>query len=123
MAKKTGGKKSQPKDEVTFKYIFENDYHPDYISGAFGGTTPRGEVVLNFYFERVGIPYKEVFELQENGQLGEHIPEKTAPQDNATSLIRQITTGVVMSQQTAREIQIYLNKLLGPVEEIEEGEK
>jgi len=117
MAKKTSDKKP----EVAFKYIFEKDYQPDYVSGAFGGTTPRGEIVLNFYFERGGIPYKEVFELKENGQLGEPIPEKTEPEDHNTSLIRQITTGVVMSQQTAREVQIYLNKLLGPIEEKEEG--
>ena len=123
MAKKTNkNKKVEPEKEVAFKYIFEDDYHPDYVSGAFGGSTPRGEIVLNFYFERRGIPYKEVFNLTEKGTLEENA-QKREPEDFDSSFIRQITTGVIMSHQTAREIQNYLNKVLVPVEEVEEGKE
>ncbi len=35
-----------------FKYVFDDDYNPKYVNGAFGGVNPQGEINLNFYMER-----------------------------------------------------------------------
>lgn len=39
-------------DKINFKYKFSDAYNPVYVNGAYGGVNPRGEIVINFYFER-----------------------------------------------------------------------
>ena len=34
------------KSILKFKYIFDNNYNPKYINGAYGGITPKGEIAL-----------------------------------------------------------------------------
>ena len=46
---------SHKKNELTFKYIYTYDYNPDYVNGAHGGISPRGELVVNFYLGTIGI--------------------------------------------------------------------
>jgi len=115
-------KKNKPLTEIKFDYIFEDDYKPEYVSGAHGGTTPRGDVVLNFYFERHGLPFKENFKIKEDGTLEEKSSHRE-PAKNDPTLIRQVMSGVIMSQQTAREIRDFLNYQLGSDDKNEEGDE
>ncbi len=86
---------------IKIRYIFRNDYNPVYANGAYGGITPSGEIVANFYFERHPLPKSEI--LRPDGHNYE-------PSDLANSSVRFIDTGVIMSPETARNLAKWLEK-------------
>lgn len=93
-------------NEVKFKYIFEKDYNPKYVNGAYGGVSPTGEIVVNFYLERIPIPYEDTHELKDNGQIGELI--KREPNDIEQSVIRYVQNGVILSLEQAKALHSWL---------------
>mgnify|MGYP001167481281 CR=1 FL=1 len=101
-----------PGGEVEFKYIFNEDYNPEYVSGFLGGRTARGEVIINFFFERPGLPNKETYKIKDDGTLGDDVPEKTKPENLHQSLIRQIKSGVILSQASAKELRNLLDQII-----------
>ena len=110
---------STKKPEMTFKYIFTYDYNPVYINGAHGGISPRGELVMNFYLERQPLPNAISHEITPAGSIG---PEtKAEPSDLGRSLVRQVTNGVVVNYQTARELHYWLGEKLKEMEALEQA--
>ena len=81
---------------VLFKYEFPETYNPVYANGAQGGLTPQGEIALNFFLERLPVPRRETYRVDEAGQMGESV--KVEPSDEADAVIvRYVSTGVVMT--------------------------
>lgn len=60
---------SDKKNELKFKYIFDDSYNPVYVNGAHGGVTPRGELVVNFYLERQHCQTPSAMSSQPTGAL------------------------------------------------------
>jgi hypothetical protein len=110
---------SQKKPELTFKYIFSDDYNPVYVNGAHGGVTPRGELVISFYLERQPLPNSITHELTASGTIGRE--SGAAPEDLNSSLVRFVSSGVVLNHQTAREIHFWLGEKLKEMEAIEQA--
>jgi hypothetical protein len=105
--------------EMTFKYIFTYDYSPVYVNGAHGGVSPRGELVMNFYLERQPLPNAISHEITSAGTIG---PETAVePTDLGQSLVRQVTNGVVINLQTARELQYWLGEKIREMEALEQA--
>jgi hypothetical protein len=110
---------SSKKPEMTFKYIFTYDYSPVYVNGAHGGISPRGELVMNFYLERQPLPNAISHEITSAGGIG---PETDVePSDLGRSMVRQVTNGVVLNYQTARELHFWLGEKVKEMEEIEQA--
>ena len=109
-----GDKKGQ---QLTFKYIFTYDYNPLYINGAHSGITPRGELVVNFFQERPPLPNAITHDINQNGTIGSEVA--VDPEDLNKSLVRFVSTGVVVSYQTARELHLWLGEKLKEMEAIE----
>jgi hypothetical protein len=110
---------SNKKPEMTFKYIFTYDYNPVYINGAHGGISPRGELVMNFYLERQPLPNSISHEITPAGSIG---PEtEVEPSDLGRSLVRQVTNGVVVNYQTARELHYWLGEKVKEMEALEQA--
>jgi hypothetical protein len=110
---------SHKKQDFTFKYIFTYDYNPLYINGAHGGITPRGELVVNFYQERMPLPNAITHELNPNGTIGKETAVE--PEDLSRSLIRYVSTGVVVNQQTARELHFWLGEKIRELDAMEQA--
>jgi hypothetical protein len=107
------------KPEMNFKYIFTYDYSPVYVNGAHGGISPRGELVMNFYLERQPLPNSIAHEITPAGTIG---PETAVePEDLGRSLVRQVTNGVVVNYQTARELHYWLGEKLKEMEAMEQA--
>jgi len=112
---------SNKKPEMTFKYIFTYDYNPVYVNGAHGGISPRGELVMNFYLERPPLPNAITHEITPAGGIG---PESNVePADLGRSLVRQVTNGVVLNYQTARELHYWLGEQLKAMEAMEQAKR
>lgn len=111
----------QQKRELKFKYIFDNHYNPVYVNGAHGGVTPRGELIVNFYLERQPLPNSITHEIAANGTIG---PEINAdPADLGSSLVRVVSSGVVLSHQTAKDIHYWLGEKIKEMEAVQHAKE
>lgn len=99
---------------LKFKYIFSDDYNPVYINGAQGGVNPQGEIIANFYLERLALPTSQTQEVTKEGHLG--AVTCSEPADLNKSFVRFIKNGIVMNLQTARIIHTWLGNLIDQCE-------
>lgn len=101
-----------------FKYKFPDNYNPTYVNGVFGGLNPSGEIIMNCFLERQPLPYAQTMEFDEEGNLTNI--KITDPQDHNVSVLRYVSTGLVMNIETAVEIRDWLDHqitLLGESDE------
>lgn len=95
-------------NKITFKYKYPDDYNPQYINGAQGGINVQGEIVANFYFERLPLPNSITHEVGNDGVLGNMVA--TEPKDLANSVLRYVQSGVVMNLEVAKQVHAWLGK-------------
>ena len=93
-------------NQIKVKYKYEDDYNPQYVNGAQGGINVQGEIVVNFYFERVPMPNSVTHEVSKEGLLGPAIA--TEPEDLTRSVLRYVQSGVVMNLEVATQIHRWL---------------
>lgn len=110
---------AQNKPELKFKYIFDYGYNPVYVNGAHGGVSPRGELVMNFYLERMALPESITHEINPNGTIGKETAAE--PEDLAQSMVRFIESGVVMNYQNARELHNWLGERIKEMDALEQA--
>jgi len=110
---------AQNKPELKFKYIFNYGYNPVYVNGAHGGVSPRGELVMNFYLERMALPESITHEINPNGTIGNEVSAE--PEDLKNSLVRFIEAGVVMNYQNAKELLLWLGDRVKEMEALEQA--
>lgn len=101
--------KNKKGQKIKYKYIFSKDYNPIYVNGAYGGVTPKGEIMASFYLERFGIPFSHTYMVDEEGKLGER-PIQTNPDDLEKSLVRFVQSGIVLNYRDARIIHKWLGE-------------
>ena len=95
-------------NKITFKYKYPDDYNPQYINGAQGGINVQGEIVVNFYFERLPLPNSITHEISNDGALGNVV--STEPKDLPDSVLRYVQSGVVMNLEVAKQVHAWLSK-------------
>lgn len=107
-----------PKDvkEIKFKYHFSNDYNPLYVNGAFGGISSKGEIIINFFLERVALPKEVINKINADGSLGKEI--KFNPEDYKQSILRHIQTGIVVNLNDAKAIHEWLGNKIDLLEKM-----
>ena len=110
---------SSKKPELTFKYVFNYGYNPTYVNGAQGGISPRGEMVINFYLERQPLPESISHEITPEGSIGRE--SAVEPKDLASSMVRFVDTGVVMSYENAKVFHAWMGDKLREVEEMQQA--
>ncbi|MBI4746255.1 MAG: hypothetical protein HY786_06920 [Deltaproteobacteria bacterium] len=107
--------------EIKFKYIFPDDYNPIYVNGIYGGVTPNGDIVANFFFERHALPNSQSQQLMANGTLGELVSNE--PEDLQKSMVRVVNSGVILNVRTAKELHRWLGEQLKIAEKMEKESK
>ena len=110
MAKQKAGKNS-----VKYKYIFKDDYNPKYANGAHGGLTTRGEISVNFFYERPALPNEQIHSIKD-GKIGPIISND--PIDNSATLVRVIENGVILNIQTAKQVVNWLQSKIDIIEKV-----
>jgi hypothetical protein len=108
-------------DKIKCKYIFDDNYNPEYVNGAQGGINPLGEIVINFYLERNAIPNSQTFEIKDGKISVEDI--ESEPVDLKNSFVRVIKNGIVLNYQSAKEIHKWLGSHIEKLEELSNGKK
>ena len=101
-------------NQIKFKYKFPEDYNPVYINGAYGGINSQGEIIANFYYERIPVPKALTHLINDNGSLG--VTKEYEPEDLSSSLVRYIQNGVVMNIETAKQLRDWLSSQITQAE-------
>lgn len=86
------------------KFIFRKSegYQIHYVNGAFGGITPRGDVLYHLFFEHRDLPVEEEMTIEE-GEL------KPQEQDLADiEIIRDLKVGIIMTPEQAENLANWL---------------
>jgi len=100
--------------QIKFKYIFDKNYNPVYCNGAYGGVNVQGEIVANFYLERIPIPNNVVHEINDDGNLSGIV--SSDPNDLDKVMVRYITNGIVLNEDSARAIYEWLGEQIQTIE-------
>jgi hypothetical protein len=106
---------------LKFKYIFSEDYNPTYVNGAWGGVNPQGEIVANFYMERLALPNSQTQSINQDGKLSGVI--ESDPKDLNQSFVRFVKNGIIMNLQSAKSIHSWLGGLIEQCEEAQKNKK
>ena len=105
-------------NEVRFIYKFDEGYNPMYANGAWGGVTTHREIALHFFIERQPLPYEETFQITKEARVGAPL-SRVPPQDGQqVEVLRFITTGVILTPDTARAIRDWLTRHLSALDQI-----
>lgn len=110
-------------EKVHFRYVFPETYNPQYANGAHGGPTTQGEIAINFFVERAPLPLTETYAVTPEGQLGGKIGREPEVQEGAGTLVRYVTTGVIMSRDSAKRIHDFLGKAIATLEKAQSREQ
>lgn len=100
--------------QIRFKYVFSENYNPVYCNGAFGGISTRGEIVANFFLERMPIPNSMTNSVNPDGSLGGVI--SVDPESLDETVIRHVSTGIVLSEDSAKAIHAWLGNQIQELE-------
>lgn len=96
---------------VKFNFRRPEGYELHFVNGAYGGLTPHGDIICEFYFEYKDLPEEETGDIV-NGNL---IMDKK-DSEGEIELERLFKTGIIISPQEARNVATWLNN---KVEEFE----
>ena len=105
-------KKSTRKFKI--KYVFPDHFNPTYATGALGGPAPNGDIVINFFVDRMPLPNEQVVVIEDSGRLGEIL--ENDPRDLTTMMVRVITGGVMLNLTSARSLHEWLGRQIQSVE-------
>lgn len=88
-----------PLPRVKFVYITPDNLERHYINGAYGGLSPRGEIVCDFFFEHKNTPSFE--ETVDGGESVTVIPGETP---TSIEISREIKCSIILSPLQAESI-------------------
>ena len=100
--------------QIKFKYVFPENYNPIYCNGAFGGISTHGEIVVNFFLERMTIPNAMTNVVNPDGSLGGVV--SVDPEDLNETVIRHVSTGIVLSEESAKAVYTWLGNQIQELE-------
>ncbi len=104
--------------QIQFHYVKSNFFRVVYSEGAYGGLSPAGHIVINFYNERAPIPLMQTQAVNPDGSLG---PVITA--EGRTGILREIEVAVTMEINNARELQKWLADKIDQYEHVVKAKK
>lgn len=103
-------KKRKEKSKLKFKYVVPDNLRDLYVNGLWGGVTPRAEIHMQFYNERIPIPNLVTCEVGEKGKLSE------VDRDIGGDVVRVVQSSLVMDYSTAVAVRDWLNDRIKLVE-------
>jgi len=104
---------------VTFHYTEDANYRTIPVSGAWGGITPKGHIIVNFYYDRPESPKSTSHEVGAKGSLGEEL-DKSYVHGGQGHFERRFEVGVVMDDATASTLIQWLQTMTGQLQTIRE---
>lgn len=76
--------------------------------GAWGGPTPRGKIMVNFFVDVPTSPYSVTHGVTEEGQLGPEVERTPDAAEGTPRVTREFETGVLLSVDDAESVAHWL---------------
>ena len=108
-------KKKEKLKEVQFVFEEADDYKIAHVNGVWGGVTPRGELVCNFFFEHTPVPNVEIRYVDDKGKL----TEKSIRKPSEPSVIRELRVGISLHKEQAISIAKWMLERVKQFEQIQ----
>lgn len=109
--------KEQP-PKVRIEYVRGNLFRVVHVDGAFGGTTPRLQLFIDFYSERFPIPRVLVYEASPEGAPLREIVEE---RESEEGIVRESEVGLVLDLPVAKVFSEWLNEKVAELERVREN--
>jgi hypothetical protein len=94
------------------KVLIQFERSPNYrlvaADGAWGGPTPRGHIIVNFFVDVPVAPLSVTHALSEDGQLGPEVERSPTQNDARPRVSREFEMGVLLSPEDAESIANWL---------------
>lgn len=99
-----------PEPDSTVRIEFERShlYRIVPADGAWGGPTPRGHILVNFFVDVPVSPLSVTHTLSADGQLGPEVERMPAAADGAPRVSREFEVGVLLSPEDAESVARWL---------------
>ena len=98
--------------KITFGFKKDDDYRLIPVNGVWGGMTPRGDIMVDFFHESQSLPEAVTQAVTPDGNLGEEL--QRAP---ASHVQRTVLVGMVLTAEQAESIGRWLQEKAGAVRE------
>lgn len=85
-----------------------------YCNGAFGGVSTQGEIIANFFLERMPVPNSVTNSVNPDGTLGGVV--EIDPENLNDTVIRYISTGIVLNEENAKSVYEWLGNQIQELE-------
>ena len=99
---------SEPENVVHIQFERSPSYRVVAADGAWGGPTPRGHILVNFFVDLPVSPLSVTHSLTTDGQLGSEIERSPAVPEGAPRVSREFEFGVLLSPDDAEGIARWL---------------
>lgn len=109
---------SSPNKQIQFHYKKSNLFRVIHSDGAWGGLTPELDVFFTFFNSRPPIPEMLVQKIDDDGKLGDEIPELGI---SKKGIVREVEVGVVMKSEDVQNLIIFLQDRLANIKKIKES--
>lgn len=105
----------QETKKVKFFYSKSSLFRVVLADGAWGGLTPELNIFFALFNTRPPIPQILAQRIQEDGTLGEEIPESRVTKDG---ILREVEVGVTMTPENVRSLIDFLKGRLEQIDKI-----
>ena len=99
-------------DSVNIKYIYDKDYNPKFVTGAYGGPISPNELAINFFLERQPVPKSTSIKVDAQGTP----IEENIDIGNWTA-VRVVQNGIIVSLKEAENIYNWLGEHIKSLKE------
>ncbi|MGI9073200.1 MAG: hypothetical protein ACR2JB_18245 [Bryobacteraceae bacterium] len=101
-------------DKVRIEYVKSNFFRVVNADGAFGGMSPRLELLINFYNERFPIPRVLTYETTSDSTIGKEILEE---RESKEGIIREVEVAVRLDLPAAKSFASWLSEKIAELEQ------
>lgn len=100
--------------EIEFNYIKGSNFRVVHADGAMSNGTPRGNLFLVFYSERLPLPDLQTFKINEEGRVVGEVIEKRKV--NSNGIMREVEVGIMLDMDVAKGMVVSLSQLIRQLE-------
>jgi hypothetical protein len=101
------------------KFVFKksSDYKLLPVNGAWGGLTPRGDFILEFFVEHNTTPNHIMHEITPEGKISNEVERDPQQTEEVSSVTRELVGGISLSIEHAKSIASFINEKCKEIEE------
>jgi hypothetical protein len=104
-ATESGSAPENKPTKLRYHLLKSNSFRTIHADGVFGGVTPRLTIAATFFNERHPLPDQMVYEIKEDGTIGDEIRAERISRDG---IVRELEANLIMDVEFAKGLVAWL---------------